>query len=38
MGQHHRCHLPLSVGYAILRYQLFDIRVVVRKGFRVVGA
>ncbi len=23
---------PLSVGYAILRYQLFDIRVVVRKG------
>jgi signal transduction histidine kinase len=23
---------PLSVGYAILRYQLFDIRVVIRKG------
>jgi len=23
---------PLSVGYAVLRYQLFDIRVVVRKG------
>jgi signal transduction histidine kinase len=23
---------PLSIGYAILRYQLFDIRVVVRKG------
>lgn len=23
---------PLSVGYAILRYQMFDIRVVVRKG------
>ncbi|MEW6231562.1 MAG: GAF domain-containing protein [Chloroflexota bacterium] len=23
---------PLSIGYAILRYQLFDIRVVIRKG------
>ncbi|MBC7265268.1 MAG: hypothetical protein H5T64_13070 [Chloroflexi bacterium] len=23
---------PLSVGYAVLRYQLFDIRVVIRKG------
>ena len=23
---------PLSIGYAVLRYQLFDIRVVVRKG------
>ena len=23
---------PLSVGYAILRYQLFDIRIVIRKG------